>query len=103
LCAVKKSCTKRSGHLQSLELSSGDGGRCGLGTLGSRASIVRGALVPVDAVSLDEVGLWFELTAAGRERICASPGQEEPDWSLEVDDKANTITIYGKDEAVIDA
>jgi hypothetical protein len=61
-----------------------------------------GSSVPVDAVSLDEVGLWFELTGAGRERIFASPGQGQSDWSLEVDEKADTITICGKDEAVID-
>jgi hypothetical protein len=42
-----------------------------------------GSSVPVDAVSLDEVGLWFELTGAGRERICALPGQGQSDWSLE--------------------
>jgi hypothetical protein len=59
-----------------------------------------GSSVPVEAVSLDEVGLWYELTGAGRERIGASPGQGQSDWSLEVE--ADTITIYGKDEAVID-
>ncbi|MGH7341565.1 MAG: hypothetical protein ACREKH_13825, partial [Candidatus Rokuibacteriota bacterium] len=52
-----------------------------------------------DKVSLDEVGLWFEIEPSGRLEWTSRVGQESAGqrWALDQDDRAHTITIHAED------